>query len=911
MYTALSILSYDIIALVETNLTSEIGDCELGLNDYTVFRCDRSTLTSSKASGGGALIAVHNTISCTGLFPSIKNTESVFVKCSSLNLIIGCTYLPPNQPTAVYTDFFNSVDEVLGGEPIGLLLLGDFNRPDTDWIKCHGLDESSRLIIDMAAYYGLKQVNHTKNSRGVILDLVLSSLEGTVCKPSVDLLVPEDIHHPALDILISKSHANTSHTTKYILNHRDCNVTEVFRHIQSWNIPGPCDRVNADELFDLFSSKLTSLIKQYTPIKRVVNSNFPRWFSAQLKYHVIQKKIAHKRFRIGGSPFDLERFRNLRRKCKELAAKCHSDYIERVEASIPHNVKSFWTHVDNLRGNPALPAKMFLDEEEASDSLGKCNLFARNFSSVFNKLDIHIPSFDFGSNGSLSRVVIDATEIERKLKAIDSNKSPGPDNISPRVLKFCAPVISSHLAVLFNALLAVGIFPTILKQSYVVPIYKSGDKSNVKNYRPIAIQSAIAKIFESLVLDRLNFFLAPYISQSQHGFSHGRSTITNLLVFNEYIMSAFLDTSQVDCIYLDFSKAFDKVHHDLLIAKLEGYGVCGQLLMWLKSYLEGRRLLVKLEGSLSEPFPVLSGVPQGSLLGPLLFSAFINDISTHMPYSRSLMFADDIKIFSRVHCSVDQEDLQRSLSSVEAWSRANAMELNIDKCQVMSFSRSRATFIYDYSLDGIILKRVTSVKDLGILLNPTLSPLDHIVDVTSRAFSLLGFIIRTTRHFRSFEALLLLYRSLVLPILEYGSVIWSPYQLGHIKMLGAVQSRFLRVLGVRLGYRYLEVPVPELQRHFQLSPLHLRRKLLDLVFLYKLVNRVIDCPELLANVNIQVPRGTRSGTIFGRSYQPTNYAYNHGLSRIQRFGGAAAGSVDFFMGTLQSFKKDVYAKGVL
>lgn len=300
-----------------------------------------------------------------------------------------------------------------------------------------------------------------------------------------------------------------------------------------------------------------------------------------------------------------------------------------------------------------LPPAMILNNRVASDPGNKSNLFAHYFSSVFCDSHVPIPTFDFASDDSLSSIKVNASDVQRKPEELDSSKSADPDNIPPKVLKLCVPVVAVHLAILFNALLSTGIFPNVLKQGFVVPIYKSGGRSCVTNYRPIVIQSTLAKVFESHVLDHLIYYLKKYILCNQHGFLRGRSTITNLLSFLEYIVSAFIDSSQVDCIYLDYSKAFDKVHHGLLVAKLAGCGICGRLLSWLACYLEDRELIVKCGGAYSVPFRVLSGVPQGSHLGPLLFNVFVNDI-VRVLTANCLMFADDLKIFATVTSVSDQ-----------------------------------------------------------------------------------------------------------------------------------------------------------------------------------------------------------------------------------------------------------------
>jgi hypothetical protein len=904
---ALATISFDIIALVETNLTPDILDSELGFHDFTVFRCDRSTLTSRKSCGGGSLIAVHKSISCSSISPSSQNTESVFVKLNhgQLNTVVGCVYIPPNLHHAIYNDFCLTAEEAFGYDYDNILLLGDFNLPNTVWTGTpRAVDESSRCIIDLANFYDLKQVNRVLNFRGVTLDLVFSSIPGTEVTPALDSFLPEDIHHPALEITVPIPETKSTVHTKFVYDFRKCNFEGVFDQIQALNLPLKSELHDAEQSFSLFCNQLSLIITQNTPKKRVVTCNFPKWFSIDLRNLVIRKKIAHKKFKTTGSIIDLDHFRSLRRQCKALTKECYESYIGRVEDSIPQNIKSFWSHVSNLKGVTGFPPSITLNGREAHEPVSKCNLFADHFSSVFCNDAVTVPSFDFVGGATLSSIEVSATEVQKKLDDLDPSKGAGPDGIPPIVLKLCSPILAAHLTIFFNALLSSGIFPSVLKQGFVVPVFKSGDRGNVMHYRPIVIQSALAKVYESLVLDYLYPYLRKYIVSNQHGFLRGCSTVTNLLTFHEYVTSAFINSRQVDCIYLDYSKAFDKVHHGLLVAKLAGYGIGGHLLKWLESYLQDRELLVKCEGAFSMPFRVISGVPQGSHLGPLLFNIFVNDLAGVLSED-CLLFADDLKIFARISSSSDQVKLQQSLNSVETWCADNAMVLNVSKCHVMSFSRLAVCYTFNYSIGGVNLRRVDSVKDLGVVFTSTLSPAEHIDHVISRANSILGFIFRTTRSFRSPLSLLTLYKSLVRPILEYGSTIWSPYQLGHINLLNRVQIRFLRVLGVRLGYEYSASPILELQVQFDVQPLHLRRQFLDLIFLYKLVNGIIDSPQLLQEINFLVPRRTRSLHMFAHTYHRTNYAYNSGLARLQRLGNEVSPEIDFFHEPLSTFRRKV------
>ncbi|XP_046662827.1 uncharacterized protein LOC124355712 [Homalodisca vitripennis] len=309
-----------------------------------------------------------------------------------------------------------------------------------------------------------------------------------------------------------------------------------------------------------------------------------------------------------------------------------------------------------------------------------------------------------------------ATEVEGILRSLDSSKSPGPDMIPPRVLRMCAEVLAPHLSIHFNNLLSQGVFPTNLKSGFLVPLHKSGSRSNVKNYRPIVIQPAMAKIFEKLVLDRMTFTFKNLIIPEQHGFQRGRSTATNLVEFTSVVLPALSRGKQVDCVYLDFSKAFDRVGHSHLLKKLEAFGVTGTLHAWFRSYLDGRTLQVKYAGTLSRQVNVLSGVPQGSHLGPFLFSMFINDIGTTLS-SQYLLFADDVKIFAEISSIQHQQELQRDLQRIQDWCQASGMDLNTDKCNTMSYTRAHEILQFNYTLYGVTLQRVTRTRDL-VLSSP-------------------------------------------------------------------------------------------------------------------------------------------------------------------------------------------------
>ena len=243
--------------------------------------------------------------------------------------------------------------------------------------------------------------------------------------------------------------------------------------------------------------------------------------------------------------------------------------------------------------------------------------------------------------------------------------------------------LSSPILQLFNKSLASGTFPLVRKTSFIYPIHKSGDRSDVKNYRPISILSTLAKVFESIVTTRLSNFLFLSIGDSQHGFVEGRSFLSNLLLYNDFIFEAFKNKTQVDSNYFDFSKAFDTVNHERLLEKVWNAGIRGTLYRWIRSYLVGRSQSVWTRGAESHLFQPSSGVPQGSYLGPLLFCIYINDLSLFLPNCKLLLYADGAKLYLLMKDINDLLKLQQEIDNFLLWASVNGLSVNFDKCFFM------------------------------------------------------------------------------------------------------------------------------------------------------------------------------------------------------------------------------------
>lgn len=348
--------------------------------------------------------------------------------------------------------------------------------------------------------------------------------------------------------------------------------------------------------------------------------------------------------------------------------------------------------------------------------------------------------------------------------------------------------------------------------------------------------------------------------------------MTNLFCVSQCIAEALDDRLQVDVIYTDFAKAFNRVDHKLLLLKLQAFGLSTSLTRLIASYLSDRKQYVSLNGHVSDSIEVTSGVPQGSILGPLLFTIFINDVVSFVGVN-CLLYADDMKLFYNIRSVDDCLALQLSLRSLCQWCSNNGLSLNPMKCRVMSFSLKENIIEFDYRIDDVVVERPASVKDLGIIFDPKLSFASQVQSVSSAAMKTVGFIIRNSRHFTNTTLMKSLFTAFVRPKLEYCCIVWNPGYSTHALLLESVQRRFLKYLAFREDSTYPVRGFPNdiLLNRFTFDSLESRRSYFSVVFLWKLMRGDISSPELLMMLGLAVPRqSSRHARVFYLKTARTN-----------------------------------------
>ena len=401
--------------------------------------------------------------------------------------------------------------------------------------------------------------------------------------------------------------------------------------------------------------------------------------------------------------FKTERSRNNYKEALNYYTKEARRSKEKFERKLAQNIKSdtksFFAYVrTKSRTKDKLAPLVDRYGELSLDDRKNANILNTLFGSMFTKENIESMTkprqqFDERKGSKLTDIEIEPHIVEKKLRNLKLNKAAGMDGIHTNILKALSEEMSLPLCMIFKKSLDQGVVPFDWRAANVVPLYKKGSKNIPSNYRPVSLTSVVCKILESIIKDAISTHLESnsLIKSSQHGFSSGKSCLTNLLIYLEQVTSEIDKGIPVDTLYLDFAKAFDKVPHHRLIEKIAANGIGGKISKWIQSWLTDRKQRVIVNNVTSDWIPVISGVPQGSVLGPCLFVIYINDIDDAVS-SKILKFADDTKITASISSVEERNILQTDLTRLMEWSEAWQMKFNVNKCKVMHYGFNNPSY---------------------------------------------------------------------------------------------------------------------------------------------------------------------------------------------------------------------------
>ena len=846
----------------------------LELNNYDMFLSPHYNDQDTR----GAVIYTKSNLNATivDTDESKRFKDCVWIRVPSIggDILVGCIYRSgtPNKAIPLDKDLNQMIKNMsLHAGYKCVIIMGDFNFPHISWTP------DPVIVTDH------QRVNHPENlfvstitdsmlHQHVMLPTRDSRIEGhrstkddLIFSTDVDMVY--NLEH--LGHLGSSDHQVLSFTTyntfkpikrrtstrfKYWLTDEN-----QFKQHMNKNWENEFKDKNPNEAYNIFLQHYTEARDKYIPKQSITKSERfvkPIWMKQATMNLIKRKRRLHIKFLNTRNSNDKERYNQTRNEVTTALRRDRMCFERGISKEIKNNNKVFWRYVNSQRtAKASIPDLERQDGTKANTDEEKAEILNHQFTNVFTREDLsNVPEFDpLPCNSYLDQINISSAEVKKKLSKLRTDKSCGPDEVHPYILKHLSECMSIPLAIIFNRSIRTGIVPEIWKEGIVTALFKKGKKSLASNYRAITLTSVVCKILEKLIVEHLiNHLKTNNLEDiNQHGFTPKKSTVTNLLQALNIWSESISHGLPVDVLYLDFEKAFDKVPHHRLICQLHKFGIRGHTLSWITDYLHNRYQRVRVNGALSSRSKVLSGVPQGSVLGPALFLLFVADITPLVNNFISL-YADDSKLFNSIYENDTSDEsvlsIQHDINSLSLWADNMQMSFNVDKCHALHLGHRNKNHIYTLpKMSNIIkrknhisytytfhqLKNVEEEKDLGVIMDNNLNFKSHISQKISKANSMI-YLIKNCFKYLDADMFKTLYKSLIRPHLEYASPIWSPTAKGEILRLEGVQRR-----ATKLVPGITRLPYIERLKQLQLPTLEYRRIRQDQILLFNYIQQNI------------------------------------------------------------------------
>ena len=740
-------------------------------------------------------------------------------------MLVCVIYRQPDDPSGGHRSRASELNEALeqltasianiDGTP-DIVICGDFNLPNANWSntaelpKCQ-IFETIKVFQDK---YFLHQVVHTPTHRsGNTLDLVFTNnknlINDTICSEtsmSDHYIVEVSTHfksHFARAQRKQRKFYNTFDTLNFFSDDTDWDQMKNELSQVNWEqkyttITDPVDKL------DKYAKICESIAVKHTPKKKIAKlagkSKIPR-----------DRKILMRRRRKVVNQLAKHQTPTLRRKLSreliEIEMKLQDSFIlyntiqeNKAIESIKRNPKYFFTYVKKFSKNkPSVGPLLNADKQFVVDNKAMADILSEQYSSVFSTLH-SVPVnpdeiFNSTNESHLLDFEFSPEDIIKSIDDISSNAAAGPDGFPAIFLKQCKQEIAIPLYNIWREYLDLSITPSSSRTSNIVPIHKGDSTALASNYRPVALTSHLVKIFEKIIRTHIVNYLEEnhLLNPSQHGFRAGRSCLSQLIAHYDRILTLLDEGKNVDVIYLDLAKAFDKLDFNITLTKLSRLGINGKVGKWLHSFLTNRTQTVIVNGEKSDPAPVLSGVPQGSVIGPLLFLVLIGDIDKDVYNSFLSSFADDTRVGHGIDSPEDAKLLQDDLNHIYNWATENNMFFNSTKFELLRYGKNvelkNSTSYMSNTGETIPTKEAT--KDLGVIMSSSGDFKDHISSIVDTVRDFSTWILRSFRS-RSPLLMLQLWKSMVIERLDYCSQLWNPHQIGLIQQLEELQKSFVK-----------------------------------------------------------------------------------------------------------------------
>ena len=889
-------LTPDIIIGTESWLSSNDLNSQIFPTQYTIERRDRTT-----SPHGGVFIAVKSCLAVEREYELETNCEIIWCKIQvkgSKVLHVGALYRPHEGDEQTLTELETSLARI-GNHGEQILLGGDFNLPGWNW-NDYSLKPNCRFASqhhkfrDIIENSSLTQlvVDPTRGSN--TLDLLLTNTPAKVSKVTVAPGI-SDHNCPIAELDVKPT--RRTQTPRKVPIYKKANWEEFERDLKKTKdeINGAASTSSATQLWNKFKDAILDGIENHIPTKHLTAKDSLPYITPDIIKLIKRRDRLYKNRKRKQRRFDFstssyksieEKLRNIKREIQLKTRRAYWKYIESIitplepENNEPYsNMKRFWAFIKHNRKDYSGVPPLNAHGKHAESSKEKANLLNEQFESVFTNTGTEAEHEHHSTSDYPCMENIEITEngVLKLLNSLKVHKAAGPDKITARVLKQLASVISPILTTIYKRSYETGEIPQDWRSADITPVYKKGKKSDPANYRPISLTSIPCKLLEHIVTSAIMKHGKQHniLYDLQHGFRDKRSCESQLIGFIDDVVNAVHGGNQTDVIVMDFSKAFDKVSHCLLVDKLRRYGIQGHTNRWIRNWLSDRKQTVVLDGERSYTASVRSGVPQGSVLGPCLFLYYINDIPENVQ-SKVRLFADDTIMYLAFKDKKKTSSLQKDLDKLAEWESKWQMAFHPEKCQVISISRRRSVYRNKYYLHGHILSHVDSAKYLGVTITSDLNWNKHIDNITRKANNTLSFLKRNLQ-INNTTLKATAYQTLVRPQVEYASSVWDPYTKKNVDRIEMIQHRAARYVLNRYNNTS---SVTNMLTNLKWQTLEQRRKAQRLTNIYKIRNGQV----ILDNHETRlIPVHSQHRTSHGQRYDvPFSRANYHRFSYVPR-----------------------------
>ena len=861
----------DIIVLTETWLSKEHLDNEIFPDSiYKVYRRDRSKHTHPpdpdnpnkfRRKGGGVLVAVKANIDVENDKVNVSSKAemiSISLKANNISYCISACYRVGTLGEQNLNEIERHLRNVAGRKKFKAhFVVGDFNLPEVNWSEGQSSTQLGRRFVDLFNDLGLLQmISQPTHDKGKILDLLFSNLPGAV----------EDIVVLGKNEICSSDHFGISFAVKMnfrkkigkrkIYNYKRANWEGLNNDLKSvkWDEHLRCD---AETGWLRFKNILYHHINLRIPTITITDKDQPPWFDSETYHLCLKKEKLRAKHNETGLAEDYTKFSECRRDFKNLVnEKMISNFKDDDDPALIS--KKFWSHVKSTSKSSRIPGTVNYHGKFRNNSKDQAEMFNEYFEEQFSAVSGYDVDIDYHRD-SENDIDFSISRIRKILKDVNVNKAAGPDGVHGKVLKNCRESIAYPLSCIFRISYNIGQIPCEWKLANVVPIHKKGPKTSVENYRPISLTSLVMKVFEKIVRDELLAKCQHKLNQNQHGFLPEKSCTTQMVNYVDSLSVSLNNNTRTDVVYFDFAKAFDSVNHDIILMKLKSeFGIDGILLKFIRNYLKDRKQRVVIGGSQSDLKNVRSGVPQGSILGPLFFVLFINDMSECVSEGTMIaLYADDTKIWRKIVSWHDHEILQHDIDMLQNWAERNKMNFHLDKCKVLSvhnrasengiWSSCLPFQVFIYTLNGIDLDFVKSEKDLGVIVTSNLGWEENILALYTKASSRLGLMKRTLRFIKDRKQKRAFYLALIRSLFEHCSIVWRPTTDTLNSKVESIQRKAVKWILGEQDHHYNDFEYLSRLKNLDLMPMEYKFRFTDLVMFHNIYHgqSVIKLPNYI------------------------------------------------------------------